>query len=282
MFVAPFFHNLIRKYVILVGTLFNNIRITQEDTDGNQTSLIKVPITYARKDKMLQRIFQDASIDRPSATMPLPCISFEYVTPVYDSERKLAPTGRYSVRDPNNANKFNYIYNPVPYDLKFKVYIYAKNTIDASKIIEQILPYFTPDWTTTCTIIPEMNITLDIPVVLDGVSYEDNYDDAFKKRRAIVYTLDLTLKGYFFGPEKDSNIIKFAKVNFYTPSVPDGKLHDAVGKTPVAERVTVQPGLTANGEPTSDITKTIPYREIDVNDDFGYITQIYNTDEIDD
>jgi len=282
MFGAPYFHNLIRKYVILVGTLFNNIRITQEDADGNQTGLIKVPITYARKDKMLARIIQDAGIDRTSAVMPMPMISFEMINPVYNADRKLPTTGRYAVRDEVNKNKFKYQYNPVPYDFKFKVYIYAKNTVDASKIVEQILPYFTPDWTTTVELIPEMNITMDIPVVLDGVDYSDDYDEAFKKRRMIVWTLNLTLNGYLFGPVKTSNIIKFVKINFYTPAVPDGQMQTAVGNTPIAERVTLQPGLTANGQPTTKISETIPYVQIDIDDDFGYVKQIFNTDEIND
>lgn len=280
MFTEPFYFSLIRKYVILVGTLFNNVRITDEDENGNITSLVKVPITYARKDKMLARIFQDPNIDRQTATMPLPMISFEFVNPVYDAERKLGTTGRISVRDPANPSKFLYQYNPVPYNFNFKVYIYAKNTIDGSKIIEQLLPYFTPEWTTTVTLIPEMNLTVDIPVVLNGVSYDDNYDEGFKTRRAIIWELNLTLKGYLYGPVKDSKIIKFAKVNFYVPSVEN--IRDAVGNTVVSERVTVQPGLTANGEPTSNIALTIPYQDINIDDDYGFVYATYNRDEIDD
>lgn len=286
MFGKPFYFSLIRKYVILMGTLLNDIRITRTDKDGNVTSLLKVPITYAAKDKMLARVVQDPGIDRPTATTPLPMISFEMGKMAYDGARKLNTIGKVSVKDPDNVSKFKYQYNPVPYNIQFKAFIYAKNAEDGTKIIEQILPYFTPDWTTTVNLIPEVEVTMDIPIVLNNISYTDNYDGAYENRRAIIWELDFTLKGYIYGPVKTSGIIKFIKTNFYIPSVADGKLADAKGVTPVAERVTIQPGLDANGNPITYTGKpnantgTIPYVEINAEDDYGFITQIYNFDEI--
>jgi len=279
MFSTPFYHSLIRKYVILTGTLFNSIHITRTDSAGNQTALIKVPVTYAAKDKMLARVMGDPQIQSETAVTPLPLISFEIKNMYYDGDRKLNTINRISARD-NNTNKLKYQYNPVPYNIDFSVYVYAKHTEDATKIIEQVLPYFTPDWTTTVNLIPDMNITMDIPIILNRIQYSDNYDGSYKERRAIVWELNLTLKGYLYGPIRKSNIIKFVEVNFFTPNVADGQLQSAVNVTPIAERITVQPGLTANGQPTTDIDSTIPYTEIDINDDFGYITQIFNQDEI--
>jgi hypothetical protein len=285
MFSTPFYFSLIRKYVILTGTLFNNIRITRTDKEGHVTSLLKVPISYAPKDKMLARVIQDPAVDRPTATIPLPAISFEMGRMMYDGTRKLNTIHRIAVKDIDN-NKLKYQYNPVPYNIEFKVYIYAKNAEDGTKIIEQILPYFTPDWTTTVNLIPEMNVTMDIPITLNNISYSDTYDGDFKERRAIIWTLDLVLKGYLYGPVRKSGIIKFINLNFYTPSVEDGSLSTAVGETPIAEKVTIQPGLIANGAPINYYGQpntnlgTIPYNEIDATDDFGFITQIYNTDEI--
>lgn len=286
MFGSPFYFSLIRKYVILVGTLFNNIRITRTDSNGNQTALIKVPITYAPKDKMLARVIQDTAIDRQTATIPLPVISFEMGKMVYDGTRKLNTITKVSVKDLTDPSKFKYQYNPVPYNIEFKVYIYVKNAEDGTKIIEQILPYFTPDWTTTVNLIPEMEITSDIPVTLNNINYNDNYDENFKERRAIIWTLDLVLKGYLYGPVRKSGIIKFVNTNFYIPDVEDLKLSTAVGKTPLAEKVTIQPGLNANGEPITYYgspnpnTGTVPYIQINADDDFGFITQIYGADDI--
>lgn len=276
MFGQTFYFSTIRKYVILVGTLFNDLHITKTDKNGNVTGLIEVPVTYGPKDKMLARVVQDPELSRQSAMPTLPIISFEMGQIKYDGSRKLHTLGRSSVKNDANKNTLKYQYNPVPYNFDFKVYIYAKNAEDGTKIIEQILPYFTPDWTTTIKLIPEMDIIMDIPVVLNNVSYEDKYDGDFKQRRSIVWTLDLLLKGYVYGPVRKSNVIKFANTSFYMPNVPDGQLDKAIGNTPRSEYVTVQPGLTVTGQPTSNIELTIPYGEIEVDNDYGFVTQIYN------
>jgi hypothetical protein len=286
MFGSPFYFSMLRKYVILMGTLVNNIRITRTDTSGNVTSLIKVPVTYAPKDKMLARVLQDPDIDRPSAVVPLPMISFEMGRMSYDGTRKLPTINKIAVKNATEINKLKYQYNPVPYNIEFKVYVYAKNAEDGTKIIEQILPYFTPDWTTTVKLIPEMEVTMDIPIILNDISYSDNYDGAFQKRRAIIWTLDFVLKGYIYGPVKSNGIIKFVKTNFYLPDTEYGGIPNVVGDLPVVERVTSQPGLTANGNPVSyfgqpnNTIATVAYNDIEVSDDFGFVTMIYNEDEI--
>lgn len=280
MFNNTFYFSLIRKYVILIGTLFNNIHIKRTASDGSETALIKVPISYAAKDKMLARVLGDPNIQIETAVTTLPMISFEMGRMTYDRDRKLNTIHKISARDSTNENKFNYQYNPVPYNINFSVFIYAKHVEDGTKIIEQILPYFTPDWTTTVNLIPDMDVTMDIPVVLNNIGYTDTYDGNYRQRRAVIWQLDLTLKGYLYGPVKKSNIIKFVETNFRIPNVPDGELQSAVGNTGISERVTVQPGLTSNGQPTSNVSLTVPYTEIDINDDFGYINIIYNSEEI--
>ena len=229
---------------------------------------------------MLARVIQDPGIDRPTATTPLPLISFEMGKMSYDGSRKLHTIGKIAVKDATDANKFKRQYNPVPYNIDFKVYVYANNAEDGTKIIEQILPYFTPEWTTTVSLIPEVEVVMDIPVILNNIGYSDSYDGDYKERRAIIWELDFTLKGYIYGPVKKAGIIKFANTTFYIPQVADGQLNLAVGNTAPAERVTVQPGLTANGQPTTDINQTIPYSQIEVSDDFGFITQIYNEKDL--
>lgn len=272
MFGQTFYFDTIRKYIILVGTLFNDIKIVRTDKDGNVVALIKVPITYSPKDKMLARVMGDPGIDKETAIV-LPVIAFEMGQMKYDGSRKLNTLNRVSVKD-TDKNKFAYQYGPVPYNIDFKVCIYVKNPEDGTKIIEQILPFFTPDWTTTVKLIPEVDETRDIPVILDNIKCEDKYDGDFKDRRALIWELDLTLKGYIYGPVKKGGIIKFVNTRFYLPGVADGHLQDAVGNTDPSEAVTVQPGLTANGQPTSNIALTIPYNQIEADDDFGYITQI--------
>lgn len=286
MFGKPFYFSLIRKYVILMGTLLNDIRITRTDFSGNVTSLLKVPITYAAKDKMLARVLQDPALDKTNAVPAMPMISFEMGKMEYDGSRKLNTIGRIAVKDTTDISKFKYQYNPVPYNINFKAYVYVKNAEDGTKIIEQILPYFTPDWTTTVNLIPEVEVTMDIPIILNNINQIDKYDGAYSERRAIIWELDFTLKGFIYGPIKSSGIIKFIRTQFYIPNVPDGQLSNAKGNTAIAEKVTIQPGLDANGDPINYTGKpnantgTLPYTEINADDDYGFITQIYNTEEI--
>jgi hypothetical protein len=266
----PFYFSTIRKYVSLFGTLFNNIRITRTDADGKITDLIRVPITYGPKEKMLARVTQDPNIDKQAA-MQLPVMSFEMVGFEYDGKRKLTNVGKVFVADPANPNIIKYQYNPVPYNIGFKLSVYVKNAEDGSKIIEQILPYFTPDWTTTIFLIPEMNVTMDIPIIMNNIQMQDTYDGDFKDRRALIWTLDFTLKGYFYGPVKTSKVIKFANTEFFVPS---GPISSAVGVTSPSAHISIQPGLQSNGAPTSNSALSIPVADIIATDNFGFVTDI--------
>lgn len=261
----PFYFNLIRKYIITFGTLFNNIYIERTDKNGNQVSKIRVPITYGPKDKALTRVFQDPNIDRPTATYPLPMMTFEITGFDYDGSRKLQTVNKNVYNDPTDKTKRRRQYMPVAYNIGFQLSILVKNAEDGTKIVEQILPYFTPDWTVTALLIPEMDIKHDIPVVLNSVNLDDVYEGEFEQRRSMVWTLDFTLKGYLYGPVKTPKVIKYA----ITP------LYDKIDREadPVAQ-INIQPGLLANGSPTSNSSLSIPVDEILATDDFGFVITI--------
>jgi hypothetical protein len=272
MFGQNFYFQTIRKYVTLFGTLFNEISISKVDKDGKLVAYIKVPITYSPKDKMLTRVQQDPGIDRPSATLPLPMMSFEMTNVAYDGDRKLITIGRSAYKSTDN-NRLRYQYNPVPYNFGFRLYVYTKNAEDGTKIVEQILPFFTPDFTVSVNLIPDTAKRVEIPIVMNSITQDDTYDGDFKERRAIIWTLDFTIKGYIYGPIKTGAIIKFANTVFYTPTVEDGKLQDAVGVTDPVTYIEISPGLTANDQPTSNASNSIPAIDITATDDFGYIIE---------
>jgi len=277
MFNQNFYFQTLRKYVTLFGTLFNEINVIRTNSNNEITAFIKVPITYAPKEKMLARVNQDPNIDRPTATLPLPLMSFEMTDIRYDSDRKLSSVGR-SVVSSNNKNKLKYQYNPVPYNVGFRLYILVKNAEDGTKIVEQILPYFTPDFTVSVNLIPEMEITMDIPIIMNSISQEDTYEGSFTERQAIIWTLDFTIKGYIYGPIKTGAIIKFANTVVYTPAVNDGELKTAIGNTGPVSYVNVQPGLTVDGTPTSNSANSIPVININSTDNFGYVIHKENID----
>jgi hypothetical protein len=270
MFGQNFYFQTIRKYVALFGTLFNDIHVTRTDKNNKITAFIKVPITYSAKEKMLARVQQDPDIDRPTSVITLPMMSFEMTDISYDSSRKLNTIGRSVVKDSNN-NNLKYQYNPVPYNFGFRLYVYVKNAEDGTKIVEQILPFFTPDFTTTVSLIPEMNEVKDIPVVMNNIYQEDSYDGNFTERRALIWTIDFTLKGYIYGPIKKGAIIKYANTVFYTPSVPDGQMQSAVGNTDPVTFTQIQPGLTSANTPTSNSSLSISVANITADSDYGYV-----------
>ena len=139
----------------------------------------------------------------------------------------------------------------------------AKNAEDGSKIIEQILPYFRPEYTPTLNLIPEMGITMDIPVVMINVSSQDTYETNFIERRALIWTLDFIVKGYFFGPVKRDGLITLANTNFYD---------DSSGVANQLNSFAITPGQLANGSPTSNGSLTIDRNSILPNSTYGYVT----------
>ena len=262
MFGTSFYNETTRRYIAVFGTLFNDIQISRKDNAGATIQTMTVPVNYGPMQKFLARLEQDPTLTAPQMTLPR--ISFEMTGMSYDAERNLTSMTRHSKSISNNDASFNAQFTPAPYNLTFQLNIMAKFQEDGTKIIEQILPYFKPDFTPSVKLIDTLNMYLDIPIVLDSVSFEDTYEGNFEQRRALIWTLTFTLKGYYFGPVTTKKVIKFVQANFYI---------DTVATIPV-EDITVQPGLTSTGLPTQDITQTIAYSGINFTDDWDYITQI--------
>jgi hypothetical protein len=257
-----FYFGLIRKYTVLMGAILDDIFVQRTSPDGSVLSMVKVVAQLSTKEKMLARLEGDPDIDKPFSVL-LPRISFEMTGLQYASKRKLNTVNRRVSLRPGDPNHLRYVYNPVPYDFNFKVVVYAKNQEDVAKIVEQILPNFTPDWTVTLELIPELNISHDIPIVLDMASIEDLYSEDYKDRRVLTWDLEFTMQGYLYGPERTKPIIKFANTSLYIE-----------GSTVSIQSVVMQPGLTANGLPTSVANNSINPLQIMITNNYGYVETI--------
>ena len=168
MFGHTFYHGTLRKYIIIFGTLFNEIVINRTDNNGNRVQDIKVPLAYGPRDKTIARLEQDPDLDREAAVV-LPRMSFEMIGMSYATERKLNTVRRnVAIHDVNNNANLRTMYNPVPYDINIELNIFSRYAEDSTKILEQIMPFFTPEFTVTAELIPEMDWKIDIPVVLEG------------------------------------------------------------------------------------------------------------------
>ena len=267
MFSQTFYHKTIRKYVTYFGTLFNDVYITR--TLNNATvQALKIPLTYSPKNKALARLEADPDLDRPASVI-VPMMAFEMTGMQYDPMRKLSTTNKGFVKKNANDQRIQYVYNPVPYNIAFSLYIMVKNAEDGTKILEQILPYFTPDWTATLNLIPDLDVKMDIPVVIQNVRVEDSYEGAFDQRRVLTWTLDFEMNGYLFGPVKKGGVITLANVNFY----------ESLTTNTYSEKVNIYPGLTANGLPTTNSSLTINRSLINEDDDWDYIITTESIDE---
>lgn len=210
---ATFYNRTIRKIVVAFGTVFNDIYLVRYTKDGlTAKETIKVPLNWGAKEKYITRITSDPNLTKSIATT-LPRISFEMTGMSYDSSRKLPTTVRnFSA---NNATTVHAQYVPVPYNFDFSLSIYVRNTEDGTQILEQILPFFTPDFSVTVDFIPLMDPKYDMPIILNSVSNEVDYEGDMMATRMIIWNLEFTAKSHIWPPIKTSKIITTANTNLY-------------------------------------------------------------------
>ena len=245
MLGKQFYHETTRKVVVAFGTLFNDIHLVRKDNSGTIQQSMKVPLAYGPRQKYLVRLNDDPDLSKSTA-VTLPRIGFEISGISYDPTRKLQRVQKFKKVKGAKANQLDTQYMPVPYNIDFELYILSKQSDDALQIVEQILPYFQPDYTVTINDNTDMGIKRDVPVILNSIGYEDDYQGDFASRRAIIYTLSFTAKFYLYGPVTSTKVIKTVQVDQYT-DMPD--------QSPKREqRYTVTPN------PTS----------ADADDDFGF------------
>ena len=217
MLGSTFYHQTIRKYVAVFGTLFNDINIERKNSSGTVVEKLKVPLAYGPKQKWLLAI-QDTTADRKVVATRTPRMGFAMTGVSYDSARKLNTIGR-NVAANTSSTTTNMItmYNPVPYNFDFQLFILVKNAEDGTQILEQVLPYFTPEFTVTVNTIPDMNIKADVPITLNSADVADEYEGDLSARRTITWTLSFTLKGFIYPNVTSGEIIKSIEVNFRIP-----------------------------------------------------------------
>ena len=209
MFGTHFYNQGLRKLTIAFGQIFNNIIIQNTSNTGAVTKRIRVPLAYAPKEKFLARLEQQANLqeDREVA-ITLPRLGFEITGLAYDASRKINKMQKtVRVKANEDGKKLNFNYAPVPYNINFSLYSFTATAENGLQIIEQILPFFQPEYTVTMNVIPELQIKRDIPIILNTVNYEDTYSGDFTRRRAVIYTLNFTAKTYLYGPMSNSSVI---------------------------------------------------------------------------
>jgi len=212
-----FYNESLRKTIIAFGSLFNGIYITRKNAAGTDSQSMKVPLAYGPKQKFMVRLDADPNLDQKVA-ITLPRIGFEIAGLDYDPTRKLnriLKRKKVSTTTDKVLKQMSTQYSPVPYNLNFELFVMTKNSDDGIQIVEQILPFFQPEYTVTIKEVPEMDVVRDVPIVLTSIGYEDTYTGSFTERRAIIYTFNFVAKAYVYGPVDTSQPITKAEATVY-------------------------------------------------------------------
>ena len=220
MLGTTYYHQTIRKYVAVFGTLFNDINVVRRDASDVIKEQIKVPIAYSPRDRWILRLRRARGVSGTdeAVAMSLPRMGFDLTAITYDGTRKLNTLGQvYSANTAAGTSTLMKQYNPVPYNFDFNLYSMVSNAEDGAQIFEQIVPFFTPEFTVTVNLIPSMNIAPDVTMVMNGVTIEDNYEGDFQATREITWTLTFTMKGYVYPDVKTGSVVKTVIVNLRMP-----------------------------------------------------------------
>ena len=251
MFGNYFYNESMRRMTIGFGQIFNNIQIKRKNDAGKVIQTIRVPLAYGPKEKFLVRLDQQSSLNNREFAITLPRMGFEISNISYDPTRKLTRIQRFKRVKANKDGKvLDFNYTPVPYNISYNLFSFTASAEAGLQIIEQILPFFQPDFTVTINAIPSLDIKRDIPIILNSVNYEDTYTGDFTTRRAVIYTLNFTAKTYLFGPSTSQKVIKTVQTDQYSDT-------DRVNKARESRIIVVPDPSTA-----------------DANDDFGFTTTI--------
>ena len=256
MFGTHFYNEGLRKLTIAFGQIFNNIIIQNTSSTGAVTKRFRVPLAYAPKEKFLVRLEQQANLQQDrEVAITLPRLGFEITGLSYDATRKINKMQKtIRVKTAETGKTMNFNRAPVPYNINFSLYSFTATAENGLQIIEQILPFFQPEYTVTMNVVPELDIKRDIPIILNSVQYEDTYNGEFTQRRAVVYTLNFTAKTYLYGPMSNQGIIKEVQADLGADTDP---------KLVREERIVI---------------KTNPVGA-DADDDFGFTTTISTFDD---
>ena len=265
-----FYHEIIRKTIISFGTLFNNISIRHTKSDGSILDETKVGLSYGPMQKFLAKIQEQEQLSK-SIAITLPRMSFEMSGIQYDPTRKTGVTQTFKAVD-KSSGKMKKVFMPVPYNLSFELNIFSKLNDDALQIVEQILPYFQPAYNLTVELVEGIKEKRDVPVVLENITMQDDYDGDFKERRVLLYTLRFTAKTYMYGPVSSAtrDIIKVAKVSYISG--------DSRSTTrDISYTVTPRAIKDYTGEVATTITDdiTITTKVIEVEDASGLTAKTY-------
>lgn len=249
MFGDHFYHATMRKSVAIFGTLFNNLKVLRKKSDGSVINQVRVPLAYGPKQKFLARLDQETGFDAPMA-IKLPRMAFEITGLSIDSLQKGQKRNKIVEAHASDVGKKKTIKHHTAYNIEMSLYIMAKNQDDGLQVVEQILPYFSPEYNVTITPVEGFAHKQDVSVILNGVGIDDQYEGDFVERRVLIYQLDFTMKMKFYGPTANQGIIREINIDFHDKDNTSKLFEEmdfTIGATDTESSFTVTTNITNDG-----------------------------------
>jgi hypothetical protein len=206
----------LKKIVAVFGSLFNNISIAKK-VNGKMMGVQRVPISYGPRQKFLTRLASQNEEANGDIAVQLPRMSFEITSLSYDTASKLNRLNSQLYPLNEAVDSKTRVYQATPYRMGMQLNIFARQQDDALQVFEQIVPYFTPEYSVAVKDLEGPGSVTDVPFILTSTTLQDDYEGDFQNsRRTIVYSLEFDIKFKFIGVQSSpSKIIKVADVDFY-------------------------------------------------------------------
>lgn len=270
-----FYHGTCRKAIIVFGNLFNDITFERRANDS-KVQTISVPLAYGPRSKFITPYLADTRIDE-QVGIQLPRMGFE-ITSLNraTTTRNQIPITKNVHRDPNDKDRLRFQYVGIPWDIGIRLSIYSLNAEDMCQIVEQILPYFAPDWTVSIKSIPDMDYKEDVVIELaPGIGISDEAYGDLVRRRVLIWELNFTVRIRFYGPVRKSGLIKRTQIDYHAAPGDGPVTNEEVLTTSRSSRFVLVPGLTSDGEPTTNAAASIHYTKIEEEDNWGFAEQFF-------
>lgn len=217
MFGDPFYHKSTRRAAIAFGVLFDNIFIVRENQAEQEQNRLKVPLGYHDKKAWHQilRQFSDRNEETTSIQGYFPKMGYEIsdIAPIRETQ---VASNQYVYETSSDGTTKRYLYSS-KYRLTFQLTIVTKNQTDMYKILEQILPYFSPSISVSLKPSRHLDVVNDMVFTLDDISKDDELEGQMENlnlqlvTRYLTFTTDIP----YYGPIETANgIIKTANVRF--------------------------------------------------------------------
>jgi hypothetical protein len=215
----------LKKIVAVFGSLFNNISIAKK-VNGKMTGIQRVPISYGPRQKFLTRLSSQNVEANGDIAVQLPRMSFEITSIAYDAASKLnrLNTNLYAINEDTDSK--TKVYQATPYRMSMQLNIFARQQDDALQVFEQIVPYFTPEYSVAVKDLEGPGSITDVPFILTSTTLQDDYEGDFQNsRRTIIYTLEFDVKFKFSGIQGGpAKVIKIVDVDLYDIPIPTDEL----------------------------------------------------------